>query len=211
MNPTSAFLLVLLGFLPLHFAKRQNICKRVSVWTGIGCFILGGLVMFGIAEGMTALVNLFHIALPAAKETVNSVSYSYDDLSYVLYLFVTSGFLAPVLEECLCRWGVTSLLEFAEEKAKMEARAAYAINVVGTAALFGCLHLPFGNAVQAVYAGLSGLLLEALYLGRAKSYVIGDQAQKNLTRDLLFHIGFNCTSTALTVMLGIASETIGKA
>lgn len=100
----------------------------------------------------------------------------YDQLMSVItnqsfgVVLLTSGILAPIVEELIFRYGICEIMKDKGDK----------IAIFVSALMFGIAHM---NIIQSTYAFLFGLLLGYLYMKK-----------KNLLCPMIFHLTVNTTS-----------------
>lgn len=183
-------------FFPFHLAKRFEMAKPLPkiqvVWailTGIGLNIITTSIMSYFAKRMHLVSNV--------SKSVDMKLLS-SNLAYVLYIVIILVVVAPIIEESIFRFGGTSLVNFIFKKIFKDshALARYWAQVIIPAIAFGLFHVN-GGAAQMIYAGLNGVILGIVFMGRP------GQEDKNLFRSVLVHGGFNFTSTVLLIATAV--------
>lgn len=160
-----ADLLIIIPMLLRMLKNKEQIVQKIS-YTETTLIVT-------LAISLNAIVSFIISCLPASEE----LSYYNDLISNVtnmgfVPMLITTGFLAPVVEELLFRYlMINSLKENGIKKA-----------IIISSLLFGITHL---NLIQSTYAFLFGIVLGLLYV-KDDSF--------NLAKPILFHIVVNTSS-----------------
>lgn len=137
------------------------------------------LMIFCSAICLNVIVSVIIDVLPASSSTSN-----YGEMMGMVtsgkfgLVLLSSGILAPVVEELIFRYGIFSIFSKKSETYK----------IILSSTLFGIAHM---NLIQSTYAFLFGVVLGKLYKDR------------NLAKPLLFHLVVNTSSVLYEFLPGM--------
>lgn len=148
----------ILLILPFIIKDKCSFMKKVSKEEAFYWFCLGVVLNFIVSFVVNLLPTSDYDSLMSVVLTGNP-----------LVVMLTSGILAPIVEELIFRFGMFKVLK-GNDKSK----------IIISSLLFGLAHM---NLVQSIYAFILGLIL-------GKSYA----KDKNLVPSLILHLTINATS-----------------
>lgn len=145
--------------------KKETVIKKISLGEGLQYVFLGILLNFVISAIISFLpASLIESHSGATESLLNG---------NVGILLLTSGILAPIAEELICRYGMQKNLS----------KINIIFGIVYQALIFGFLH---GNIVQSTYACVLGLIF---------GYIVYKKG--NLLYSIILHISINTSSVLI--------------
>lgn len=170
-----ADILIIIPMLIAAYKRKDHIFRKIDNKEAFFIINLGIVLNF--------IVSFIVEQIPQSYSgTYNQLMGIITNQSFGIIL-LTSGILAPIIEELIFRYGICEIMKKKGDK----------IAIFVSALIFGIAHM---NIIQSTYAFLLGLLLGYLYVNG-----------RNLVRPMIFHLTVNTTS----VLYEYASQPLQKA
>lgn len=157
-----ADIIVIAPMLFYAYRKKESVFQKITKKESISLFRLAIFINLIVSAVVSWLPDM-------ATNDYNQMMSIVTNGKFGIVL-LTSGILAPIIEELIFRYGICGIFSKKSEQAQ----------IVVSALLFGIAHW---NIIQSTYAFLFGLFLGYLYV-----------KTKNLTYPVLFHLVVNSSS-----------------